>query len=234
MKWSVLFPGWENSRIDEYRWIDDHVNSSKHHFVKIGNPNTSDLTNPHARKSPGSSLMDWYQYYLHAGEALKSDADGVITVFPQLAVMVGLRNFFRFNRKKHIAWCFNIEKPYKGIKGILARIALARVDRFVVHSKGEIDIIHKWLSCAEKNVVFFHLQRKTITRTTPQSTTPLILSMGSSRRDYRTFLDAVEGLNTEIIVISNPKALEEIKIPSNVKVLSDISRHKIANWGRGR
>jgi glycosyltransferase involved in cell wall biosynthesis len=230
-RWAVAFPGWEQKDIEQksenVRWLDDFVDDKDFTFYKVGSNSRKKLSKFHNRKSKYSSLNDWLIYFFHAIAIFKSKPDGIVTVFPQLAIMVGIINTFRVNKIKHIAWCFNVEKSYSGIKGLLSRYFLKNVKKLVVHSSEEVAIMRRWLNLDMSTVIFVHYQSKEFDLDEyKKEKLPMIVAMGSSRRDYLTFFQAVDKLDAKVIVIAADHALPDTPIPKNIQLIQNISHEQ--------
>jgi glycosyltransferase involved in cell wall biosynthesis len=141
-----------------------------------------------------------------------------------------------FRRKALVAWCFNMGAMYGGLKGMTARTMLSRVDRFVVHSRAEVSRYAQWLQLPADRFRFVHLQRAPIPiEETEDERHPFVLAMGSARRDYATFFEAVRNTGFPTIVVAARYALAGLAIPDNVDVRSSLTArdcHRLAQRAR--
>ena len=152
---------------------------------------------------------------------------GFITVFPQLAVMMGLIKRLTFGRFPILAWCFNLGQAYGGAKGYLAGIGLARIDVFTVHSTMEAAIYAQWLGISRSRLIFVPLS---VACREPsklrQTDEPFILALGTANRDYRLLLAALAHGDWPAVVVSGLHALEGLEIPVWVTVRSGLSEEE--------
>jgi glycosyltransferase involved in cell wall biosynthesis len=147
-----------------------------------------------------------------------------VTVFPQLAFTVGICQRLSLDRKPVVAWCFNMGALYGGVKGAVARSALARIDRFIVHSRGEVSRYARWLHLPLDRFCFVPLQRAPIPiEEAEDEQRPFVLAMGSARRDYGRLLEAVRQLKVPTLIVAAPHALKGLSLPGNVEVRGSLS-----------
>jgi hypothetical protein len=160
----------------------------------------------------------------------------VITVFPHLAVVVGIRQRLGIRRKPVVAWCFNLGALYGGLKGVAARSALACVDRFVVHSRAETVRYAEWLDLPSDRFRFVPLQRRSIAvEQSEDEQQPFVLAMGSAWRDYQALFEAVRVSKHPTVVIAARHAVDGLAVPANVEVRSSVPRaecHRLAQRAR--
>jgi glycosyltransferase involved in cell wall biosynthesis len=158
---------------------------------------------------------------------------GIITVFPQLAATVGLRQRFARKRFPVVAWWFNVGTCYTGVKAWLARNSVKDINRFIVHTRCEAEIYSQWLGLPLERFEFVPLQVAEIPVTYQEETErPFILSTGSACRDYPTLFDAVKKLNLRTVVVSGPRALAGLTIPSQVEAPFDLNKQEILRLGQ--
>jgi glycosyltransferase involved in cell wall biosynthesis len=123
-----------------------------------------------------------------------------------------------------VAWCFNIGALVGGVKARLARIALSRINRFVVHSRRECDKYSDWLRIPRERFRFVHLQRPLIPLDCDEEKDgPFLLAMGSAHRDYATLFDAIRPLGIKTIVVTATHALNGLDVPACVEILSNLT-----------
>lgn len=224
MHWTIAAPFFTPKSLVTDPWLDSFVPGNRHSFSKIPRQESLAAQSWHNRSSRTTQANEWFGYWQQSGSAWQSTRGGVITVFPQLASMVGIRK--RFSRKDVpiIAWCFNLGALYPGLKQTLSRFALKEVDKFVVHSRRECETLSDWLRMPREKFEFVPLQRGVIpVLETEDIENPFILAMGSANRDYQTFFDAVEPLGIPTVVVAGQHAINHLKIPDNVKILSGLT-----------
>lgn len=235
MKWAVIAAYFKQEHIDNKMWLSRLVSQDKYDFELM--MRSKPITNWHDREVKVTTFPEWVIHWKHAASALNSNADGVITLFPQLPTVIGLQKFFKVSKKPVIAWTFNVGNYKVGpIRRWLSQVSLGQIDRFIVHSRQEIDIYSKWLGLPKDRFEFVPFPCAGIEGDYAEETeTPFIASLGSAHRDFPCFFKVVEELSIPTIVASGPSALEGISIPSNVETPFGISRadcHKIAQEGR--
>lgn len=222
MDWILAAPFIENAGD---RWLGAFVPGNHHVFHPLP------AAYRHDRSRKNTSGRQWFDYFNHGGEAWsralalreQQKPAGVITVFPQLAITVGLRNRFAARRTPLLAWTFNLGRLRNGPKKSLARFGLAGVDRFIVHSRREVDSYSEWLQLPAERFQFVPLQRFVrVVEHLEDRTRPFVLAMGSAQRDYRLFFKVIAELGYRTVVVAGPAALEGLTIPANVTVLSNV------------
>lgn len=219
MQWNVAAPFFTGDMADQ-RWLDDYVDSPAYRFRKI--PFACSATNWHQRTSRGTTLGGWRTYWDTAGGALKG-ADGVVTIFPQLAVMAGIRRMLGLGKPPIIAWCFNIGEFPGGPRRLAARIALRGVSRFIVHSTAEIPLLADYLGIDHARVRFVPLQRAPLPVTDAEDeANPFIVAMGSANRDYATLIEAARTTALPVTIVASPRSVAGLDIPANVTLLSGL------------
>jgi glycosyltransferase involved in cell wall biosynthesis len=217
-RWIVVAPFMSGGQ----PWISDWCKNPNVVFEKV--PRKKRPISWHKRGSI-TSLGEWIEFFSYARRALATRPKGIITCFPQLALVAAL--WLTLTRRKHIrliAWTFNIGSTANRWKGRIAGLILRRVDKFIVHSRGEIDHYASWLGVDREKFSFVYLQRGNFSR--PRSRTgseKYILSMGSANRDYRTLLKAVEGLSVPLVIVSKKSELRDLEMHSNVRMLSGLN-----------
>lgn len=230
MHWTVAATFTVDPALD--RWLVPFVPGDRHRFTLI----PARPVGSWHRRGRVTGPAEWAQAFQQAHAAWRASRGGIVTVFPQLAVMSGLHQRTVLNCKPVVAWCFNMGATYGGIKRTVARAALARVDRFVVHSTAEVQQYSEWLRLPRERFRFVHLQRAPIAVMEDEDTErPFVLAMGSARRDYRTFLQAARQSKLPTIVVAARHALEGLTIPENVQVRSSLpiaDCHRLAQRAR--
>jgi glycosyltransferase involved in cell wall biosynthesis len=182
----------------------------------------------HDRSRKVSGLREWSDFFWQAISALpmiwRSPQAGVLTFFPQLAAVMAVLKLTGLYRRPLVAWSFNMGRPYRGWKGLLARWVLSQVDLFVVYSRAEIEVYSQWLQLPKERFEFLPLTSEPVESSELGATLaePYVLAMGTANRDYRTLFDAVKGKDWRVIVISGEHALRGLEVPSNVQVMSAV------------
>jgi glycosyltransferase involved in cell wall biosynthesis len=224
MLWSVAAPFFKAANLDQTRWINDFIPGAQHQFRKIAVTSAASGPSWHDRAGRATPLATWRGYWKTAAAALDG-AEGVITVFPPLAVTAALqRKLRRRTGVPIVAWCFNLGKLVGGFKQKAARFALRDVEMFVVHSSGEVPLIANYLGIPEERVRFVPLQRAPIAIVAEEEReAPFIVSMGSANRDYATLVEAARITGLPVTIVASPRSMEGLSLPENVSVLSGLS-----------
>ncbi len=227
MKWAIAAPFIDETNKSTMTWLEPFVPGDEHTFEVIPRPRP--LPDWHARKSKFTPIADWMVYAEHARRALASDADGVITVFPQLPAVVGMLQKTRraWRDKPVVAWMFNVGTLTDGLRRRFAKETLRHIDRFVVHTTREVQLYTEWLGMPSERFQFVPYQSGMLEVTADEDKEqPFISALGSSHRDYQTFFDAVEELNITTKVVAGPGAVEGMRIPPQVERISGIPLHE--------
>jgi glycosyltransferase involved in cell wall biosynthesis len=233
MHWYLSAPFIEKPDVDT--WLQPFVPGTRHTFQPVPAPYR------HDRSRRQTNAAQWLDYFSHgtatwsASRQHSNDA-GIITIFPQLALTIGLHKRLTRRTTPLLAWTFNLGGLYGGTKKTLARFALKNVDRFIVHSRREIESYSEWLDISPDRFRFVPLQRPVMPIVfSEDDASPFVLSMGSARRDYRLFFEVMADLAYPTIVVAGAQALEGLRIPGNVKVYHnlDITQcHELAQKAR--
>lgn len=181
----------------------------------------------HERSKQTSSIMDWLGYRRHAHNALSTEADGYIALFPQLAATLGSQMRLRRDGSPLISWFFNTTL-HGGGRARSAKAALSRVDRFVVHSTVEIDGYARDLDLPKDRFEFVPLQYGgTLSHAPRPDGEPYLFATGSGFRDYGTMFAAVKKLNYRTLVLAGPRALAGLEVPANVEIIESMPKAEI-------
>ncbi len=198
MKWSVAADFFSGSNDI---WLDDFIEDPRLEFQKVVSEAAQE--DWHHQKSMRTSVGRWRAHLAHARKALNTEADGVITCFPQLAVMAGLQKRIRRSRRPLVAYNFNIGTLVTGARQKLARFAAGGIDRFVVHSPSEVALYADYLGLPEDRFRFIPVQRGALPMARRENTTaPFILAMGSAQRDYGTLVEALRNLQLPTVIVT--------------------------------
>jgi glycosyltransferase involved in cell wall biosynthesis len=208
------------------RWISDSVPGDRHSFTLV--PRVGAERNWH-QSTANAGLGEWRDRFRQAAKLFPADADGIITVFPQLAAATGALEVLRRDRRPVVAWMFNTEGLQGAARLRIARSALRPVDRFVVHSTAEIGVYVDRLRLPADRFVYVPLQYGgEVEQERPEGQTdPYIFATGSGFRDYRTFFAAVEKLGHRTLVLASDRALAGCTVPDNVEILEQLTRPEI-------
>lgn len=234
MHWTVLAPF---VRSVDPKWIFEFIDPARHEVAAV--PARYD----HDRSRRSASGRDWLDYFQHALAGFKATyrgtrKTGIITTFPQLALMVALMKKLTGRKQLPlIAWCFNLAQPYGGLKGKVARYCLPAVDIFVVHSHAEIEIYSRWLSLPASRFVFVPLSVADPVNEpwSERDGEPYIVALGTANRDYRLLVEAVGQLGYKTIIVAGQHAVEDLTPPPCVSVQSGLSLeacHRLAAYSR--
>ncbi|MBR8832151.1 MAG: hypothetical protein N5P05_002401 [Chroococcopsis gigantea SAG 12.99] len=236
MHWTIAAPFFEESDLGKSQWLDDFVPGGQHSFTKIYRRKNVAHQSWHNRSSRNTPLAEWLTFWNQGGDAWHGADGGCITVFPQMANMVGLHKRLSSKNSAVVAWCFNVGALYPGIKQRLANFCLQGIDKFIVHSRRECETVSDWLKLPQSKFEFVPLQRAEIPVLASEDLDkPFVLSMGSANRDYPTFFKAVEKLKIRTVIVASQYALRGLNIPANVEVLSGLTPeqcHRLAQEAR--
>ena len=224
MEWVVASPYFETPND---RWISDAVDSSDHSFTLV--PRIGQERNWHQGGPPRATVREWSQRMRQARRAVNADADGIITVFPQLAAAAGSIKAAKRIDRPLVSWFFNTEGLNSPLKRSVARFALSQVDRFVVHSTRETESYADLLGLPSDRFVYVPFQYgATVETEAPEGQhEPYVFATGSGYRDYETFFAAMETLGYRTLVLASDRVLDGLKVPSNVEILEQITRPEI-------
>jgi glycosyltransferase involved in cell wall biosynthesis len=183
----------------------------------------------HDRSRKQSGLSAWADY-LNQGNAVWAAARktqgrrGIITSFPQLPVITGLRKRAAFSDIPQVAWTFNLGRVYPGMRRRLSRAALPGINRFVVHSRAEIATYSEWLDLPPERFEFvpFETPIREV-KLSEDLNEPFILSMGSAQRDYRLLFQVMAELRYPTLVVAGAHAVAGLTAPPNVTVRSGLT-----------
>ena len=224
MKVAIVAPFFDSSNIGETQWIDNFVEGGGFEFEHI--PRRLPMPKWHDRKSKLTTRTEWLRYLRQALDAYRSKPDIIVTVFPQPAASVGmLRRGGK--RAKVLAWMFNVGTTHEGVRRTLARLAVSKIDLFVVHTRREIDIYAKWLDLPRDRFVFVPYQSADIETFAEEDTeNPFIAAMGSAHRDYPLFAKVLHELQLPTVIASGKAVLEGIDFPDCVDTPFGISKQE--------
>ncbi|MEZ5258494.1 MAG: glycosyltransferase [Ilumatobacteraceae bacterium] len=207
------------------RWISDFVSPDLADFVKV--TRVGEELSWHHRSTQHSGWKEWAAYGRQAHAALRASNSGVVTVFPQLAIVAALEKRVRRLEVKLVSWFFNTELQTGRREQVCRRVAPA-IDRFVVHSTREIDIYSDRLGVDQRRFSFVPLQFGGEVADDPvDDDAPFVFATGSGYRDYATFFRAVERLNLPTKVLAGTRVLTGLRVPSCVEILPQLPKSEI-------
>ncbi|MBV9389422.1 MAG: glycosyltransferase family 4 protein [Chroococcidiopsidaceae cyanobacterium CP_BM_ER_R8_30] len=217
-------------------WLFPFVPAGRHQFSIIPRRNTWANPNWHQRTSRMTGYEEWLGIWRQSREAFVETQGGIITAFPQLAATVGIQQRLARKRVPVVAWYFNLGARYPRFRGWLTRSAMKDIDRFIVHSRRELENYSQWLGFSRERFEFVPLQQPEIPVTFKEEmANPFILAMGSAHRNYQMLFDAVKKLSLRTVVVSGQRALEGLTIPPQVEVRSGLTMnecHRLAQEAR--
>lgn len=221
MLWTIAAPFFDAAR-PRQRWLDDYLAGTADRFRKVAPP--ADARGGwHNRAARATPLGGWRRHWRHSAAALHG-TDGLVTLFPQLALTAAIQRDLFHRRVPIVAWCFNIGDFPSGAKARVSRLALRRIERFVVHSTAEVPIVRDWLGLADGAVRFVPLQRAPIAALEEEEReAPFAVAMGSANRDYRTLIEAAARTRLPLTIVAAPRAVEGLAIPPNVTMLAGLT-----------
>lgn len=217
MHWTIAAPFIDRQNFNQTNWLEPFVPGNRHQFTLI--PRNRPLESWHERKSKFTSMKEWLIYWQQGSDAIRATEGGVITVFPQLAAVLGMLQQLQFGRHVPVvAWLFNVGTCQDGLRRQLSRASMQHIDRFIVHTQRERQIYSEWMNLPIERFEFVPYQVPEIPVTYAEETKqPFITALGSAHRDFPTLFKAVQRLNLPTIVASGKAALEGLVIPVQVK-----------------
>jgi len=216
MHWTVAAPFIHDLRDDDSGWLTPFVPGTRHEFESV--PRRRPLASWHDRSSPVSTKEEWLDYWHHATDTLAASKQGIITVFPQMPAVLGLRQRLSTRKLAIVAWLFNVGVCYPGWKRSLSRFALKDVNRLVVHTRRECDLYSEWLDLPRERFQFVPIQKPGVPiEHEEDQEEPFVLLQGSAHRDFPAFLAAIKRLGLRAVILSGPRALQGVHIPPGVE-----------------
>ena len=222
MHWSIAAPFTSDPERD--RWLVPFVPGNRHQFTLIAAPRPYASWHQRARGVDGAG--EWVRTFIQAGVAWR-ESRGVGDRHSVSAARIGLRDTPESESEAPASgggFVLNMGALHGGAKGIAARTALARISRFIVHSRAEIPHYAAWLRLPIERFTFRPLQRAAIEITAEEDRQdPFVLAMGSAKRDYATLFAAVRSSKWRTLVVAAPWAVQGLEVPSNVELLGSLS-----------
>lgn len=210
-------------------WLTPFVPGNRHQFNCIPRRDKLADLNWHNRASATTGYKEWLGMWQQSREGFVTSRGGVITVFPQAAALTGLQQRIKDVFGKHVPVVSYFDTNcYNGWKRWLAQTNLKGIDQFVVHSRPERKTYSEWLGIPIERFEFVPLQMGNIPDPIPEETErPFIVATGSAFRDFPTLFEAVKRLNIRTVVISGPRALAGLEIPSQVETPFGLKKSEI-------
>jgi hypothetical protein len=205
------------------RWLDDFVPAElikRNNWVFEKNVQPLRLRDWHTRSSRCTALLDWLRYLSHAFRSarLASKQGGLITVFPQLALMASITQKLLWRDILIVAYCFNVGKQPRPWSRRVGKWAFAGVAAIVVHSRAEQVLVHKWFGVPIQKFHYLPLQKGELAvAAEPDEIQPYILAMGTANRDYATLCKAIAHSGVRTIIVAGPRSIEGLVLPANVE-----------------
>ncbi|WOI58405.1 glycosyltransferase family 4 protein [Palleronia sp. LCG004] len=206
-------------------WLDDLIEDNEIVFRKVMPLRKS--RSWHRKRSRLDSLKVWAGHLGQAARALSYRPEGVVTVFPQIAMCAGLLKRLGPVRPYIVAYTFNLGSLSSGRRQQVARFIAPAIDLFVVHSPTEVAPYAAYFGLPESRFRFVPLQRGApgIVRE-EEADAPFILAMGSAHRDYETLIAAVDRLGIPTIIVTRADAAAALPRSPHVTLKSDLSQEE--------
>jgi glycosyltransferase involved in cell wall biosynthesis len=225
MHWNVVAPFFDSDANRDSSWLAPFVPQPDFRFTSVRRPDREKSW--HNRSKPITGYDEWLGLWQQGRTAVRTVEDGVITVLPQLASLVGMQKTVTGQPFPLVAWWFNTNY-YAGIKRSLSRVALCSVNRFVVHQKIEREAYSQWLGLPLDRFEFVPMQTPIYPITESEETEqPFIVSVGSAYRDYPLLFEAVQKLGFRTIVVSGPRVLQGLDRPACVETPFGVKKPEI-------
>lgn len=114
------------------------------------------------------------------------------------------------------------------LKYLFMRFCFRSVHRVVCSSRAEADYYRRVFGWNDQKTAYvpFHTH-PALLRDTPTAGEGYIIAAGRSFRDYPTFLSAVAGLPTRVIVVASPSSMGNHPVPANVELRFDIPSNEL-------
>jgi hypothetical protein len=216
--WAQLHPSGGES------WRPDLFLKSKHRLIVEGEGHGIRGNYWHSTVWKTMPLKTWIDCLQMASKAYKLNVDGILTHFPQLAFSAALNETLS---RKHRLVChnFNLGSVYNGLKRLVSRKVFGSVDRFIVHSKREIELYSDWLQLPKERFEFLHLQREPQTQAAVSiPSTPYFFAAGTANRDYQTLVQAATLIPSNVVIVAGRLHLEQLRnVPQNVEIRTNLS-----------
>lgn len=221
--WAVLAAYFSETGLESEVWLDDFITSGAMRFDKVSAPRSHmDWHHKVARRTSGGQ---WLDHMAHARKAMAARPDGLITVFPQLAMCAGLLKRFSRHKPAIVAYNFNLGTLQPGPRQRLARFVAPQIDRFVVHAPSEIASYAAYLDVPEHRMEFVPVQRGELPFARDEECEqPFILAMGSAHRDYPTLIEALAPLGIRTLIVARKDIIDTLPKAPHLEYLHGLSQ----------
>lgn len=135
-------------------------------------------------------------------------------------------------RTNHIAHSFNFPNLPRGIKYYSMRKAFKNIDHFVVYSKLEKSLYHKYfgIPLSKIDVCHWSVAPPNGISNEPIEKGDYICAIGGNARDYHTLIDSMKNLpHIRLVLVARPHSIKNLEFPSNIKVLVNIPKKDAMN-----
>lgn len=212
-------------RSEDDPWIDNFIVDDGLEFSKVVAAN--DQGSWHFDRGRTTGMRRWIGHLQQVRKAMSLRPDGIITSFPQPAMIAGLLKRLYRTDTKIIAYTFNLGALPQGWRQRLARFAAARIDRFVVHSPTEVEPYAAYLGVPKERVIFAPLQRGDLEVERAEDVdAPFVVALGSAHRDYPTLIKAVDQLEMPTIIVTRPADVDTLPQSKWVTFKSHLSQQE--------
>lgn len=199
-------------------WRPDLMSPSRHRLLAVADHRIK-KTSWHNLRGSKLPFQNWLAYNQVCGTAFKMRTEGVLTHFPQLALLAAFRKRYLYDRFL-VCHNFNLGSIYRGLRQKVCCRVFRSVDRFLVHSTAEVRVYSEWLQIAPEKFEFVHLQQEPI-RPEPVELpkAPYFFAAGSANRDYQTLIEAARIVPAKVVIVAGPSIADRlIGVPPNVEI----------------
>jgi glycosyltransferase involved in cell wall biosynthesis len=213
----------------DWKWYAEDTIGKAHWDFHTEEPKT--LLERKIRRPRLSRVMGAFRCVLSA-RRLSSSAVAAGSQYNTMWAAIALRVLAV--RTPLLSFSFHFPRLPKGLRLLILKWALSRVERFAVHSEAERERYakHFGLSVERFQLLLWGVQPSSvqIEDLPPPISSPYICALGKDGRDYRTLFEAMKRLpELTLIAVVQPYNLTGIDIPRNVKVYCDIPRIEAMN-----
>lgn len=151
----------------------------------------------------------------------------VITADLRTGQLFGLfRKLFSLKKPKHIMLELRLDDKRDTIiwklKNWLQKYCFSSVDLIFVSTTIEIQSYSERLSINQNILKFLPFHTNVVKPAIVQNKNGYIFSAGRTGRDYKTLVEAVDGLDIQVIIVSDSKSIRGINLPENVTLYENI------------
>jgi glycosyltransferase involved in cell wall biosynthesis len=164
--------------------------------------------------------------------------DVVITENIRLAQIFGyLRALLKWKKPQHIVSELMLDEPQEScvwrIKSLFQTKCFSCVDAVFVSARREIQTYSKRLGIPQSRIRYLPFHTNIVHPEMLRKTSGYIFSAGRTGRDYAVLADAVECLETRVVVVCDRKHAAGVSFPPNVELYVDIPYAKYLDLLRG-